>query len=367
MKMNKRAYLLVLVLSLFVHLTSSAQDYFKNGGEPGKTYILITHPTVENIKTMQYLLDNHILFIGEAEVVGIYYSFENYNYNLSVNYIHDNELTKFHLQHLTGMLNPDNIYEENDFSNNFEILFEQTLGIIFFGGSDIQPILYGEENRYAVVDDPYRHLFEVSLLFHLLGGPQNPQFVPYLEKNPKYFVVGFGMGMESMNVATGGTLIQDIPAEVYGVDDPKEIVQLDKDNLHRNYWQEIFENDQIMTVNFHHLRLPEDGFFEKEVKWKGTVSPPVLSDHHQAIDKLADCWEVTAWSMDKKIIEGIRHKKYNHVFGVQFQPEVPALYHEDKKYIFSPSDQPQSYYERTGEEGVKFLRKFWRLVSKSIQ
>lgn len=366
MKMGKCAFLFLLVLSLFVHLPASAQDYFKNGGEPGKTYILITHPTVENIKTMNYLLVNHILFIGESEIVGIYYSFENYNYNQSVNYIQENHLAKFHLQHLTGMLTPDNIYGENDFSNNFEILFEQSLGIFFFNGSDIQPILYGEENQYAVVNDPYRHLFEVSLLFHLLGGPQNPAFQPYLEKNPKYFVVGFGLGMESMNVATGGTLIQDIPAELYGVDDPNAIVQLDKDKLHRNYWQDIFDNPQIMKVNFHHLLLPEGGFFEKEVKWKGTISPPVLSDHHQAIDKMSDCWEVTAWSMDKKVIEGIRHKKYKNVFGVQFEPEVSALFEPMNSSIFSPSDQPKTFHDRIGDDGVRFLKKFWRQISKSI-
>ncbi|HKJ42324.1 MAG TPA: hypothetical protein VKA27_09515, partial [Sunxiuqinia sp.] len=101
MKMNRCAFLVALIISLFVHLSASAQDYFKNGGEAGKTYILITHPTVENIRTMQYLLDNHILFIGESEIVGIYYSFEKYNYNQSVNYIHEHNLAKFHLQHLT--------------------------------------------------------------------------------------------------------------------------------------------------------------------------------------------------------------------------------------------------------------------------
>ena len=367
MKLLRCTFLMLLILSLFGHMPVIAQDYFKNGGEPGKTYILIAHPTVKNIETMKYLIDNHILFIGEAEMVGIYYSFENYNYNQSINYIRDKELTKFHLQHLTGMLNPENIYGENDFTNNFEILFDQTMGIFFFGGPDIQPILYGEENQYAVVTDPYRHLFELSLLFHLLGGSQNPEFVPLLEKNPKYFIAGFCLGMQSMNVATGGTLIQDIPAEIYDIDDPSEIVQLDRDKIHRNYWQEIFENDQIMNVNFHRLYLPKGGFFEKEVKWKPTTSPPVLSSHHQAIENLNDCWEITAWSTDKKVIEGIHHKKYPNVFGVQFHPEVTGLYEPRDTLIFSPSDQPQSYFERIGEEGVKFNKKLWRYISKSIQ
>ena len=367
MKMNKRSILILLILSLFIQWQSFAQDYFKNGGEPGKTYVLITHPTVENIKTIQYLIDNHILFIGESDVVGIYYSFENYDYNQTIDYIEENELARFHLQHLTGMLTPENIYTENDFTNNFEILFDQTQGIFFFGGPDIQPVVYGEENQHALVTDPYRHLFELSLMFHLLGGPQDPGFVPFMEKNPKYLVVGFCLGMQTMNVATGGTLVQDIPAEIYEIDEPNEIVQLETDKIHRNYWQEIFENRQLMTVNFHKLQLPAGGFFSKTVKWKPTVSPPVLSSHHQAVENLNDCWEITAWSMDKKVIEGIRHKKYPNVFGVQFHPEVPALFEPMDSLIFSPDDTPKTYFERTGAEGVKFHKKFWRFVSKSIQ
>lgn len=365
--MNKSIFLILLIVSLFVHLPTKAQDYFKNGGEPGKTYILLTNPTVKNIKTIKYLIDNHNLFIGEAEIVGIYYSFENYNYNQSINYIQDNELTKYHLQHLTGMLMPENIYHENDFTNNFDILFDQTLGIFFFGGPDIQPVLYGEENQFAVVTDPKRHLFELSLLFHLLGGSQNPEFVPLLEKNPKYFITGFGLGMQSMNVATGGSLIQDIPSEIYGIDEPYEIVQLERNKIHKNYWQEIFDNNQIMHANFHELLLPADGFFNKEVKWKSTTTPPVLSSHHQAIENLNDCWEITAWSIDKKVIEGIRHKKYPNVFAVQFHPEVPALFEAKDSLIFAPNDQPKSYFERIGAEGLKFHKKYWRYISKSIQ
>lgn len=367
MKMNKFAILLLFILSLFFHLPATAQDYFKNGGEPGKTYLLMAHPTVENIKAMKYLIDNNILFVGETEIVGIYYSFENYNYNQSIDYIRDNELSRFHLQHLTGMLRPDNIFIENDFSSNFEILFQQTLGIFFMGGPDIQPELYNEENQYAIVTDPYRHLFELSLLFHLLGGPQNPEFVPLLESNPNYFIAGFCLGMQSMNVATGGSLVQDIPSEIYGIDDPAEIVQLDKDKIHRNYWQEIFENDQLMSSNFHQLQLAENGFFRNDVKWRPSVSPPVLSSHHQAIENLNDCWEITAWSMDKKVIEGIRHKKYPNVFGVQFHLEAPALYEPGDSLIFSPSDQPRTYFDRIGEEGAKFHKRLWRYISKSIQ
>nr|WP_321286085.1 gamma-glutamyl-gamma-aminobutyrate hydrolase family protein [uncultured Sunxiuqinia sp.] len=367
MRMRKTTLFFLVVACFFTNFPTVAQDYFKDGGEAGKTYILMAHPTVQNIERMKYLIDNHFLFIGESEIVGIYYSFENYNYNQSINYIRDNELSKFHLQHLTGLLTPENIYTENDFTHNFEVLFDQTLGIFFFGGPDIQPITYDEENRYAVVTDPYRHLFELSLAFHLLGGSQSPDYVPLLEKNPKYFICGFCLGMQTMNVATGGKMVQDIPAEIYGTDDPSEIVEFDRDKIHRNYWQEIFTNDKLMNVNFHQLRLPEGGFFAEDVKWKKEVSPPVLSAHHQAIKDPNKCWEITAWSMDKKVIEGIHHKKYPNVFGVQFHPEIPELYYPADSLIFSPSDQPKSYFDRIGSDGQKFHKKLWRFVSKSIQ
>ncbi|MGE4586031.1 MAG: gamma-glutamyl-gamma-aminobutyrate hydrolase family protein, partial [Mangrovibacterium sp.] len=307
----------------------------------------MTHPTVENIETIRYLVDNHLLFVGESEFIGIYFYAEKYDYSQSIRYIRDNNLQKFHLQRLTGTLTLDNIYTPNDFTNNFDIMFSQSRGLFLFGGPDIQPEAYGEKRSYADVTDPQRHLFEISLVFHLLGSNKNPSFTPFLERNDRYFVIGFDLGMLTMNVATGGTLIQDIPQELYGVSSPQEIVQQDHDNLHRNYWQDIFDNDQLMEVNFHPLRLEIDGFFMKEVKWKkSNISPPVLSSHHQAVENMNDCWEITARSMDGKVIEGIRHKKYTHVFGLQFHPEVPALYEPRKSYMFSPRDVLQTYHER---------------------
>ncbi len=60
---------------------------------------------------------------------------------------------------------------------------------------------------YSETTDPGRHFFEVSFLFHLLGGSRNESFKPLLDENPGYMVTGFCLGMQSMNVATGGILI----------------------------------------------------------------------------------------------------------------------------------------------------------------
>lgn len=367
MRGKKVCVYFLLIFSIFFTVSGRAQNFFNSDYDPAKTYILLAHPTVENIEAMKYLVDNHILFVGESEFIGIYFYAEKYDYSQSIRYIRDNNLEKFHLQRLTGTLTNENIFTPNDFTNNFDIMFSQSKGVFLFGGPDIQPEVYGEENKYADVTDPQRHLFELSLVFHLLGSNRNPSFTPFLERNPKYFIIGFCLGMQTMNVATGGTMIQDIPQELYGVSSPQDIVQLDVNNLHRNYWQEIFDNDQLMTVNFHPLRLEIDGFFMKEVKWKkSNISPPVLSAHHQAIENLNSCWEVTARSMDGKVIEGIRHKKYPNVFGVQFHPEVSALYEKRQAYKFSPRDAMQSYNERIGNDGVKFHKQFWKRVSKAI-
>ena len=245
-------------------------------------------------------------------------------------------------------------------------MFEQSKGLFLFGGPDIQPEAYGEENTYSKVKDPDRHLLELSFVFHLLGGKQNPDFVPLLEKNPRYFVIGFCLGMQTMNVATGGTMIQDIPAEIYNLTDTTAIVEMHQDKLHRNYWQEIFDSEQLMDVNFHPLKLDNNNFFRKEIKWKHATSPPVLSSHHQAVENLSDDWDVTARSTDGKVVEAIRHKKYPNVFGFQFHPEVPALYENRDSLRFSPGDPLRSYHQRIGKNGVKFHKNIWKRITKTL-
>jgi putative glutamine amidotransferase len=75
-----------------------------------------------------------------------------------------------------------------------------------------------------------------------LGGYGNEDFEPFLKEKPKYLVTGFCLGMQTMNVATGGTLIQDIPAEIYGATTSEKTLEIGRANLHRNYWQEVVDD-----------------------------------------------------------------------------------------------------------------------------
>ncbi|MBK5203415.1 MAG: gamma-glutamyl-gamma-aminobutyrate hydrolase family protein [Prolixibacteraceae bacterium] len=329
----------------------------------------MTSPTIQNIERLNYLINNEILYAGKYEIIGIYFFSEKYDYTQSIRYIRDNHLIKFHMQRITGTLTNENIFGPNNLTNNFDIMFNQSKGLFIWGEeTDIQPILYGEKNTGSEVTDPQKNLFELSLVFHLLGNTNNHNFTPFLERNPKYFIIGIDNGMEIMNVATGGSMIQDIPSELYKSESIQETVQINQENLHRNYWQDIFDNSQLMSASFHPIRLEINGFLMKKLKWKRTnVTPPMISSHHQAIKNLEDCWDITARSLDGKVIESIKSRKYPNVFAVQFHPEISELYEENgRKYKFSPRDISASYYERTGKNGRKFLSRFWKMVTKAI-
>lgn len=363
---NSRKLLLLLVLSVFLH-TGFAQNFLETELKQNKTYVLLAHPTVQNLETMQFLLSNKILQLSDVEFVGVYSSAESYDYTKSIAWIKNPEMNRFHLQRVNVEEKQARIFQQNEWTKTFKNLFDRSVGIFFFGGPDIQPEIYGQKNLYSVVTDPNRHLFELSFLFHLLGGKQNGEFVPFMKARPDYFVSGFCLGLQSINVATGGTLTQDIPVQTYQKTNAEETLKLKKDQLHRNYWQEISKDTLLMGINFHPIQYTAHPFFLKKVKASKELKPLVLSSHHQSIDELGKDLIVTATSIDGQVIEGIQHRLYPNVFAVQFHPEVPELYKEGKKMKFAPTDTPRSYFEIISEEGREFHRKYWLTISKAIK
>jgi putative glutamine amidotransferase len=344
-----------------------AQNFVESDVKSNKTYILLAHPTVQNLETIQFLLQNNILKLQDEEFIGVYSAEESYDYSKSVALLKKPEMNRFHLQKIDGPENANRIFAENCWTKMFRKLFDHSVGIFFFGGPDIQPEIYGQKNLYSEVTDPNRHSFELSLLFHLLGGKQNETFFPFMTAKPGYFVTGFCLGLQSMNVATGGTLTQDIPTQTYKKKNAEENLKLNKDKLHRNYWQEISKDTSLMGINFHHIQFTADPFFLKTVKADKELKPQVLSSHHQSIDELGKDLIVTATSMDGDVIEGIHHRIYPNVFAVQFHPEVPALYKEGKKLKFAPNDTPKSFYEILSPADREFHLKYWETISKAVK
>lgn len=366
MKTFRPTFLLLFFL-LFLN-QAFAQNFLDSPDfNAGKKYILLAHPTVQNLETIYFLTQNNILQVDETEFIGVYSPAESYDYAQSVKLLEKPEMKRFHLQKLNGEESDSRIYKKNEWTPQFRKLFDSSIGIFFFGGPDIQPEIYGQKNEYSFVTDPNRHLFELSFLFHLLGGKQDPEFGSFLNSKPGYMVTGFCLGLQTMNVATGGTLTQDIPAQTYRKKSADEIVKMKKDQLHRNYWQEITKDTLLMGINFHQIQYTAHPFFLKTVKADKELKPLVLSSHHQSIEELGLNMIVTATSMDGQVIEGIHHRIYPNVFAVQFHPEVPSLYKEGKKLKFAPEDTPQSFYQNLSADDREFHLKYWETISKAIK
>ena len=361
--------LLVTVVVFTLVLSLSAQDFFREDFSREKNYVIIVNPTEWNIGVVTYLIDKGIfdLDLRNTELVGVYHSSQEYDFTKSADYISSNGLSSFHLHEVKGVLTEEMIYRQNPCSDDFRQIFENSAGVIFFGGNDIPPAVYGEENWYSQTNDPGRHYFEVSFLFHLLGGSRNATFKPLLNEKPGYMVTGFCLGMQSMNVAAGGTLYQDIPAQIYDSHTPQTNVLIDRNNLHRNYWQNIKDDPDFMGTNIHPVTFTDNGFFGKAVRVSASLRPLVYSSHHQSVKDVALCFGVTAVSDDGRVIEGIAHVKYPNVFSVQFHPEVSALYEDRTKVKFAPEDEPATLHSMLDKKSLKFHRKYWGHISEVIR
>ncbi|HPT30905.1 MAG TPA: gamma-glutamyl-gamma-aminobutyrate hydrolase family protein [Prolixibacteraceae bacterium] len=358
--------LLLLVAGL---MTSYAQQRLPEPENPRQMVILLANPTVGNIETIRFLVKNSIFKVKGDNTIfwGFYHKNQAYDFTRSKKHIEEQHLNQFRLYELTGDLPDGEVFRENSCSSAFLELFRISAGVIFFGGPDIQPDLYGEENTHSIVTDPARHAMETSFLFHLLGSTRNPSFVPFLKEKPEYLVTGFCLGLQTMNVATGGTLVQDIPFQLYGKNTPQEIVTIDRNNLHRNYWQEFNNDTLLMGINLHTIDFTDHPFFSQRVKVSKMLQPRVYSSHHQSIENLGQGFAVTALSPDGKIIEGIAHREYPHVFAVQFHPEVPALYRNREAWKFEPTDTPGTYHRLIGPESVRFHKKYWKQIAEGLR
>ncbi|MGC9354561.1 MAG: hypothetical protein ACP5D9_12025, partial [Mariniphaga sp.] len=183
---------LLLQLFLFCAAALFAQDFFRQNFDTGKKYILLADPTTSNIETVNFLVNNGLLDINlrKFNFVGIYAENQNYDFEESLRYIEQNKLSHFKLHAFRGNLDKNRLFERNNYSEELRGVFQNSVGIFFFGGPDIPADVYGEENTFSEVTDPERHYFEATFLFHLLGGRQNENFKPFLEENPEYFVTG---------------------------------------------------------------------------------------------------------------------------------------------------------------------------------
>ena len=165
-------------------------------------------------------------------------------------------------------------------------------GLLLTGGEDVGPARYGEAPHPSVVDvDPARDEFEIALVSEAR------------RRNLPIFAIC--RGIQVLNVACGGTLVQDIPSEVAGALEHRWTVPPHKpyDLAH-----EVWVDKDTLLARLMRERLSDTDACEAN------------SRHHQAVTKLADRFRVSATAPDG-VIEAIEDPSARFCLGVQWHPE----------------------------------------------
>ncbi len=329
--------------------------------------LVLLHPTVSNIENMEWMVENKIIDIPDVEMIGVYYANEAYNYAVSEKYLAEHSLKNYQLLKIEGELKPEDIFHENSCTPAFRKLFEKSDAILFFGGPDIPAAIYGEEqNLLTVVTDPYRHYFETSLFFHLIGGSRNAEFKPFLADNPDFIIRAFCLGMQTMNVAAGGTLIQDIPLEIYHLNTLEKVSDQPVENQHRSYATPLYPLEDLWGGVFHPISISKTGYLNDIATLSGATTPKVLSYHHQTVGHIGTNLTVIASSIDGKVIEGLQDTKYKNVVGVQFHPEPFALYNPEAKFTTIPGSPFSPNELLVKSNSLAFHKLFWKDFSEKV-
>lgn len=159
-------------------------------------------------------------------------------------------------------------------------------GIIFTGGSDVNPLLYNEAPRKGLGDVmPERDDHEMALFRRVFEETAIP-------------VLGICRGLQLINVAMGGSLYQDLGTEWQG----------DRHAL-SNYPKQA-------TV--HEVRLSEGSWLSRAVKAESIWTN---SFHHQAVKTIGRGLEAVALAADG-MVEGLELPGKRFVSAVQWHPEM---------------------------------------------
>jgi putative glutamine amidotransferase len=179
------------------------------------------------------------------------------------------------------MLPPD-----PDVTADPDIVLDALDGLILAGGRDVDPAVYGAEPHPAT-DPPRseRDAFEIALARRAME-----RDLPLL---------GICRGMQVMNIARGGTLLQDLPEHL--------------GHEHHRRTLGTFEG------NDHPVRLGEETLAAAAA---GEVRHPTLSHHHQGIDQVGARLRVTGWSADDGVPEALEDPDLRFALGVQWHPEA---------------------------------------------
>jgi putative glutamine amidotransferase len=167
---------------------------------------------------------------------------------------------------------------------------DRTDGLLLTGGDDVAPARYGETAHESVVADPERDEFEIALVLEA-----RRRGLP---------ILAICRGAQVLNVACGGSLVQDIPTQVPGALVHKQVPPREAFALAHEVW---IEKDSLLGS------LMRDRLNDSD-------SCEVNSRHHQAVKQIAPGFIVSATAPDG-VFEAIEDPSRPFCLGIQWHPE----------------------------------------------
>ncbi len=185
---------------------------------------------------------------------------------------------------------------------------DQALGrldaLVLAGGGDLDPATYGAEAHPETEQGHPRERddTEIALVRRALELD-----LP---------VLGICRGMQVLNVALGGTLLQHVPDKV-------------GHSGHRR-------NPGSFVDSEHEVRLTRGSLVARAA---GEEIHGTKSHHHQAVEEIGEGLEVTGWSALDSLPEAIEVPERRFALGVQWHPEVD----ETSRLIGALVDEARAY------------------------
>jgi putative glutamine amidotransferase len=176
-----------------------------------------------------------------------------------------------------------------DVSESPRKVVDELDGLLLTGGGDIDPVLYGDERHPTVEDaEPGRDEFEIDLARRAMAAD-----LPLL---------AICRGAQVLNVAAGGTLVQDIPSAVaseiaHSIVEPK-------------------------SADAHAVHVTPGSRLEQALgpTVDGAHTCRVNSRHHQSVGRVGSSLVCSATAPDG-VVEAIEKQDAEFCVGVQWHPE----------------------------------------------
>jgi putative glutamine amidotransferase len=189
----------------------------------------------------------------------------------------------------------------DDDEDTLREIYDRLDGILIPGGVDMDPATFGEERHPKLgALDPARDRVELQLTRWAIE-----------DRKP---MLGLCRGIQVMNVACGGTLYQDIAAQV-------------PDSIKHDYFPTAgFDRDHLA----HEVALSA-GSRLRTVMEKPTIQ--VNSMHHQGIKQLASDL-IPAGLAPDGLVEAVERDGDHFMVGVQWHPEMFEMIDPHTRHLF---------------------------------